>query len=142
MWIYKRDRCYHCGVVLQRGRYTVRCNRAVSLARVDTRYLSLGLMPTSRLYAYAVDKRFYSDRFRNNSLHAQTMASAIFLNREVPYWLHSSITGSAFRGLLLILQKNSMLTDTKIFRSRMGAFRCIVIRYPSRVRNRIRLKWH
>ena len=47
-----------------------------------------------------------------------------FLNREVPYWLQSSITGSAFRGVLLILQKNSMLTDTKIFRSRMGAFRC------------------
>ena len=52
-----------------------------------------------------------------------------FLNREVPYWLQSSITGSAFRGLLLILQKNSMLTDTKIFRSRMGAFRCIVRAY-------------
>ena len=61
-----------------------------------------------------------------------------FLNREVPYWLQSSITGSAFRGLLLILQKNSMLTDAKIFRSRMGAFRCIVTRHPSRVRNRIR----
>ena len=60
------------------------------------------------------------------------------LNREVPYWLQSSITGSAFHGLLLILQKNSMLTDTKIFRSRMGAFRGIVTRYPSRVRNRIR----
>ena len=51
-----------------------------------------------------------------------------FLNREVPYWLQSSITGSAFRGLLLILQKNSMLTDTKIFRSRMGAFRCAYTR--------------
>ena len=36
-----------------------------------------------------------------------------FLNREVPYWLQSSITGSAFRGLLLILQNNFMLTDTK-----------------------------
>ena len=34
-----------------------------------------------------------------------------FFNREVPYWLQSSITGSPFRGLLLILQKNSMLTD-------------------------------
>ena len=56
----------------------------------------------------------------------------------VPYWLQSSITGSAFPGLLLILQKNSMLTDTKIFLSRMGAFRCIVTRHPSRVRNRIR----
>ena len=109
----------------------------MSLARVDTRYLSLGLAPTSRLYAYAVyDKRFYSDIFRNNSLHAQTMASATFLNREVPYWLQSSITGSPFRGLLLILQKNSMLTDKKIFRSRVGAFRCIVAPYPSRVRNR------
>ena len=62
-----------------------------------------------------------------------------FFNREVPYWLQSSITGSALRGLL-ILQKNSMLTDTKIFRSRMGAFRCIDTRYPSRVRNRIRWK--
>ena len=61
-----------------------------------------------------------------------------FLNREVPYWLQSSITGSPFRGLLLILQKNSMLTDKKIFRSRMGAFRCIVTPYPSHVRNRIR----
>ena len=50
-----------------------------------------------------------------------------FLNRGVPYWLQSSITGSAFRGLLLILQKNSMLTDTKIFRSRMGAFRCALL---------------
>ena len=68
------------------------------------------------------------------------MASAIFLNREVPYWLQSRITGSAFRGLLLILQKNFMLTDTKIFRNRMGAFRCIDARYPSRVRNRIRLR--
>ena len=54
------------------------------------------------------------------------------------YWLQSSITGSAFRGILLILQKNFMLTDTKIFRSRMGAFRCIVTPYPSRVRNSIR----
>ena len=61
-----------------------------------------------------------------------------FSNREVPYWLQSSVTGSAFRGLLLILQNNSMLTDTKIFRSRKGGFRCIVTRYPSRVRNRIR----
>ena len=66
------------------------------------------------------------------------MASAIFLNREVPYWLQSSITGSAFRGLLLIQQNNYMLTDTKTFRSRMGAFRCIVTPYPFRVRNRIR----
>ena len=62
----------------------------------------------------------------------------IFLNREVPYWLQSSTPGSAFRGLLLILQKNSMLTDTNIFRSRMRPFRCIVTRKPSRVRNRIR----
>ena len=61
-----------------------------------------------------------------------------FLNREVPYWLQSRITGGALRGLLLILRKNFMLTDTKIFRSRMGAFRCIVTHYPSRVRNRIR----
>ena len=62
-----------------------------------------------------------------------------FFNREVPYWLPSSISGSAFRGLLLILQKNSMLTDTKIFRSRMGAFGYIVTRhYQSRVRNRLR----
>ena len=61
-----------------------------------------------------------------------------FFNREGPYWLQSSITGSPFRGLLLILQKNSMLTDKKIFLSRMGAFRCIVTPYPSRVRNRIR----
>ena len=61
-----------------------------------------------------------------------------FFNREVPYWLQSSLTGSVFRGLLLILQNNSMLTATKIFRSRMGALRCIVTHYPSRVRNRIR----
>ena len=62
----------------------------------------------------------------------------IFLNREIPYWLQSSITGSAFRGFILIVQENSMLTDTTIFRSRMGAFRCIVTRFPSRIRNRIR----
>ena len=34
-----------------------------------------------------------------------------FMNREVPYWLQSSITGSAFRGLLLILQKNSTVSE-------------------------------
>ena len=69
--------------------------------------------------------RFYSDRFRNNFLHAQTVASAYFLNREVSYWLQSSITGSVFRGFILIIQNNSMLKDTKIFRHRVGAFRCI-----------------
>ena len=52
-----------------------------------------------------------------------------FLNRESPYWLQSSITGSAFRGFILILQKNSMLKDTKVFRSRMAAFRCILHGY-------------
>ena len=61
-----------------------------------------------------------------------------FLNREPPYWLQSSITGSAFRGFILVLQKNSMLTDTQMFRSKMGAFRCIHTRYPSRLRNIIR----
>ena len=71
-------------------------------------------------------KRFYSDRFRNNSLYAQTMgmASAIFFESRstILATIGSSITGSAFCGLLLILQKNSMLTDTNIFRTRMGAF--------------------
>ena len=52
------------------------------------------------------------------------------LNRVSPYWLQSSITGSAFRGFILILQKNSMLKDTKVFRSRMAAFRCIDTRLP------------
>ena len=40
--------------------------------------------------------------------------------------------------LIIGSTKESMLTDTKIFRSRMGAFRCIVTRYPSLARNRIR----
>ena len=53
-----------------------------------------------------------------------------FLNRESPYWLQSSITGNAFRGFILILQKNFMLKDTKVFRSRMAAFRCIDTRLP------------
>ena len=48
-----------------------------------------------------------------------------FLNREPPYWLQSSITGSAFRGFILILLK-----CTKVFRSRMAAFRCIDTRRP------------
>ena len=60
-----------------------------------------------------------------------------FLNREPPYWLQSSITGCAFRGFILVLQKNSMLKDTKMFRSRMAAFMCIHTCYPSRLRNRI-----
>ena len=42
-----------------------------------------------------------------------------FLNRESPYWLQSSITGSAFRGFIL-----------NVFRSRMAAFRCIDTRLP------------
>ena len=62
-----------------------------------------------------------------------------FFNRKVSYWLQSSITGSAFRGLLLILQKNSMLTDTKIFRSRMVAFRGTCLRRPLGTRRPPRL---
>ena len=63
----------------------------------------------------------------SNFLHAQTMASAILFESRttILYWLQSSITGSAFRGFILILQKNSMLEDTKIFRSKMGALTCI-----------------
>ena len=37
-----------CAPLLLSGRYTVRYNRAESLARVDTRYLSIGLTPKSR----------------------------------------------------------------------------------------------
>ncbi len=34
-------------------------------------------------YAVYKDTRFYSDRFRNNSLHAQTMVSAIFFESRI-----------------------------------------------------------
>ena len=54
-----------------------------------------------------------------------------FLNREPSYWLQSSVTGSAFRGVILVLQNNSMLQDTQMSRSNMGAFRCIHTRNPS-----------
>ena len=50
-----------------------------------------------------------------------------FFNRELPYWIQSSITGSAFRGFTLILQNNSMLKDTKkMFRSRIGGFSALI----------------
>ena len=136
------------------GRYTVRCNRADIAVKVssynDIEPWSLhglthatchsdwrqraGYMPM--LYKI----RGFTPTDSAITLYTHTLwHRQYFLSREVPYWwLQSSITGSAFRGLLLILQKNFMLTDTKIFRSRMGAFRCIVTHYPSRVRNRIR----
>ena len=97
-------------------------------------------MPTSRLYMPTLYKiRDFTPTDSAVTLYTYKLwHRRYFFNREVPYWLQSSITGSAFRGLLLILQNNSMLTDTKIFRSRMGAIRCIVTGYPSRVRNRIR----
>ena len=134
-------------------RYTVRCNRADIAVKVssynDNEPWSLhglthatchsdwrqraGYMPM--LYKI----RGFTPTDSAITLHTHKLwHRRYFLNREVPYWLQSSITGSAFRGLLLILQNNSMLTDTKIFRSRMGAFMCIVTPYPSRVRNRIR----
>ena len=50
-----------------------------------------------------------------------------YLNREPPYWLQFSITGSGFRGFILVLQNNSILKDTQMIRSKMGAFRCIHI---------------
>ena len=43
----------------------------------------------------------------------------------------SSVTGSAFRGFILVLQNNSMLQDTQMSRSNMGAFQCIHRRNPS-----------
>ena len=104
------------------------CNLAESVARVDTRYMSLELAPTGRhIYASAITSYTHTPWHRR-----------YFLNRELPYWLPSSITCSAFRGFILILQNNSMLKDTNMFRSRMGAFSCIDSRYSSRLRNRIR----
>ena len=52
----------------------------------------------------------------HNPLHGR-----YFFNRESPYWLQSSITGSAFRGFMLILQNNSMLKDTKAEWLHLGA---------------------
>ena len=136
-----------------RGRYTVRCNRADIAVRVssfnDIEPWALhelthatchsdwcqraGYMPTLYKIRGFTPTDYAITLYTHKLCHRR-----YFLNREVPYWLQSSITGIAFRGLLLILQNNSMLTDTKIFRSRMGAFKCIVTPYPSRVRNRIR----
>ena len=47
-----------------------------SIARVDTRYLSNGLVPTGAGVG-TLYKGFSPDKSRNNFLHAQTMASAI-----------------------------------------------------------------
>ena len=115
------------------------CHRTMTssreLARIDTCYLSLRLAPTSRLY----NIRGFTPTDSAITLYTHKLwHRRYFLIREVPYWLQSSITGSAFHGFILIIQKNSMLKHTKIFRSRMGAFRCIDTRYPSRVRNHIR----
>ena len=90
----------------------------MSLARVDTRCLSLGLAPTSRLYKIS---GFTLTNVAITSYTHKPWHRRYFLNREVPYWLQCSITGSAFRGFILILKKNSMLRNTKIFRSRMCA---------------------
>ena len=68
---------------------------------------------------------FTPDKSRNNFLHAQTMASAILFESR------TSVTGSAFRGFILVLQKNAMLQDTHLSRSNMGAFQCIHRRNPS-----------
>ena len=46
----------------------------MGLARVDTRYVSLGLVPMNTLYKIG---GFTPVKSRNNFLHAQTMASAI-----------------------------------------------------------------
>ena len=134
-------------------RYTVRCNRADIAVSVswynDIEPWALHGLSHATCHSDWCQRAGYMPTLYNIRGFTQTDSAITlytrklwhrryFLNREVPYWLQSSITGSAFRGLLLILQKNSMLTDTKIFRSRMGAFRCIVTRHPSRVRNRIR----
>ena len=57
------------------------CNRTMTLGR-EPRMRRHTLLVTrtgaNEYRAYTVyDKRFYSDRFRNNFLHTQTMASAI-----------------------------------------------------------------
>ena len=60
------------------------------------------------------------------------MASAIlFESRTTILAIQSSVTGSAFRGFILVLQNNSMLQDTQMSRSNMGAFLCIHSRNPS-----------
>ena len=98
----------------------------MSIARVDTCYLLLGLAPAMwPLYAH-------SDKSRNNFLHAQTMASALLFESRTPI-LATGVTGSAFRGFILVLQNNSMLKDSQMFLSRMGAFRCIHTRCPSNI---------
>ena len=56
----------------------------MSLARVDTRYLSFGLMPTSRLYAYAVDqgRATSSERGPDETFRSSSWAGVI---NENPY---------------------------------------------------------
>ena len=51
----------------------------MGLARADTRYLLLGLVPMNRPHTLNKIGGFTPDKSRNNFLHAQTMASAILL---------------------------------------------------------------
>ena len=107
-----------------------------SLARVDTRYVSLGLVPTSwplQGLRYIRWEVLLPTNLVITSYTHKPWHRRYFLNREPPYCLQSSITGSAFRGFILVLQKNSMLDDTQMFRSKMGAFRCIHTCHPLRL---------
>ena len=55
----------------------------ISLARVDTRYLSLGLVQTIRPLCAVKIGCFTPDKSRNNFLHAQTMAAAILFESRI-----------------------------------------------------------
>ena len=84
----------HCKLGLQKhvrlsGRYTVRCNLADIVIRVSSRTMISSREPCTCRHTLSVTRtggnayalirciRSYSDKSRNNFVHAQTMASAI-----------------------------------------------------------------
>ena len=71
---------------------------------------------------------FSPDKSRNNFLHSQTMASAILFESRTTILATVQHNWQCISWLyILILQNNTMLKDTQLFRSKMGAFRCIHI---------------
>ena len=70
---------------------------------------------------------FTPDTSRNNFLHAQTMASAILFESRTTILATVQHNWQCISWLYIASTKNSMLKDTQLFRSKMGAFRCIHI---------------
>ena len=114
----------------------MRCN----LAEIVVRVSSYNDKPRTRRHTLRVTLAgtidytpFTPDKSHNNFLHAQTMASAILFESRTTILATVQHNWQCISWLLLVLQKNSMLEDTQMSRSKMGAFRYIHTCYPFRL---------